>query len=50
MSEITDRELALAQLKSIDDVYNAKGLKPIIKHFDPDTRSLLPLTKIYWPS
>ena len=34
MSEITDRELTLAQLKSIDDIYDVKSLKPIIKNFE----------------
>jgi len=34
MAEITDRELMIAQLKAIDDMYDSKRLKPIIKHFD----------------
>ena len=34
MPELTDREIALAQLKALDDLYNVKALKPFIKHFE----------------
>jgi len=34
MSELTDREITLAKLKSLNDIYKIKSLKPFIKHFE----------------
>jgi len=34
MPEITDREIALAEMKALDDLCDVKALKPFIKHFE----------------